>query len=337
VLNLERLRVLQAVARHGSVTAAAAELHVTTSAVSQQLARLEHESGTTLVERNGRGIRLTDSALLLAGHARAILSMAERAQADVDAQAGAVAGRLVLASLPTATRGLAAPALRHLAAAHPALRVELTEADSSESVPALVQGAVDLVIAHDWSNAPLSAPDGLTRTLLLEDRADIAVPATHPLACPAQNQAQDQAGDPDGTAVELDQLGPGPWICGTVGTSCHDWLTFTLRSARLEPRITHTANEYATQLALVAAGLGIAVMPRLGRGQVPAGVHMIAVRPALRRNIYALWRTTAARRPAISAAVAALRAVAASETAASQTAASEPEPGAVSSRAGLVR
>jgi DNA-binding transcriptional LysR family regulator len=299
VLNLERLRVLQAVARHGSVTAAAAELHVTTSAVSQQLARLERESGTTLVERSGRGIRLTDSALLLAGHASAILAMAEEAQADVDAQAGAVAGRLVLACLPTATRGLAAPALRHLAAAHPALHVELAEADSSESVPALIQGAVDLVVAHDWSNAPLSAPDGLTRTLLLEDRADIAVPDTHPLA----RQASEQ-GD---RAVDLDQLGAGPWICGTAGTSCHDWLTFTLRSARLEPRIAHTANEYATQLALVAAGLGVAVMPRLGRGQVPAGVHMIAVRPSLRRNIYALWRSTAARRPAISATVAALR------------------------------
>ena len=299
MLNLERLRVLQAVARHGSVTAAAAELHVTTSAVSQQLARLERESGTTLVERSGRGIRLTDSALLLAGHASAILAMAEEAQADVDAQAGAVAGRLVLACLPTATRGLAAPALGRLDAAHPALHVELTEADSSESVPALVQGAVDLVIAHDWSNAPLSAPDGLTRTLLLEDRADIAVPDTHPLA----RQAREQ-GD---RAVDLDQLGPGPWICGTPGTSCHDWLTFTLRSADLEPRIAHTANEYATQLALVAAGLGVAVMPRLGRGQVPAGVHMIAVRPSLRRNIYALWRSTAARRPAISATVAALR------------------------------
>ncbi len=303
MLNLERLRVLQAVARHGSVTAAAAELHVTTSAVSQQLARLERESGTTLVERSGRGIRLTDSALLLAGHASAILARAEEAQADVDAQAGAVAGRLVLACLPTATRGLAAPALRDLAAAHPALRVELTEADSSESVPALVQGAVDLVIAHDWSNAPLAAPDGLTRTRLLEDRADIAVPATHPLAR--------QAGE--AAAVDLDQLGAGPWICGTAGTSCHDWLTFTLRSAHLEPRIAHTANEYATQLALVAAGLGVAVMPRLGRGQVPAGVHMIAVRPTLRRNIYALWRSTAGRRPAISATVAALRQAAARE------------------------
>jgi molybdate transport repressor ModE-like protein len=296
MLNLERLRVLQAVARHGSVTAAAAELHVTTSAVSQQLTKLERESGTTLVEHAGRGIRLTDAAHVLAGHAGAILSMAEQAQADVDARAGTVSGRLVLASLPTATRGLAAPALRRLADAHPALRVELTEADTSESIPALVQGAVDLVVAHDWSNAPLAARDGVAKTLLALDLADIAVPADHPLP-----------DGPVGGALRLAQLGAGPWICGTPGTSCHDWLTFTLRSARVEPLFAHTVNEYATQLSLVAAGLGIAVMPRLGRGQVPAGVRMIAVRPALRRNIYALWRATAARRPAIGATVAALR------------------------------
>jgi molybdate transport repressor ModE-like protein len=305
VLSLERLRVLQAVARHGSVTAAAAELRVTTSAVSQQLAKLERESGTTLVERSGRGIRLTDAGHLLAGHASAILSMAEIAQADVNARAGTVAGRLVLASLPSATRGLAAPALRQLADAHPALRVELTEADTSESIPALVQGAADLVIAYDWPNAPLAAPEGLTKTLLTEDLADVAVPAGHRVA------AGLAAGG--GGAVRLADLGPGPWICGTPGTSCHDWLTFTLRSAGVEPRLAHTANEYATQLSLVAAGLGIAVMPRLGRGQVPAGVAMISVEPALRRNIYALWRTTAARRPAIAAAVSALRAAAARE------------------------
>ena len=165
---------------------------------------------------------------------------------------------------------------------------------------------MDLVIAHDWSNAPLAAPDGVAKARLLEDPADIAVPAAHPLARQA-------AGAPDGGAVQLAQLGAGPWICGTPGTSCHDWLTFTLRSARLEPRFAHTANEHATQLALVAAGLGIAIMPRLGRGPVPAGVRMITVRPALRRNIYALWRTTAARRPAIGATVLALREAAARE------------------------
>ncbi len=302
MLNLERLRVLQAVARHGSVTAAAAELHVTTSAVSQQLTKLERETATTLVERSGRGIRLTDAAQLLAGHASALLSMAELAQADVDARSGAVAGRLMLASLPTAARGLAAPALRQLADAHPALRVELTEADPSESIPALAQGTADVVIAYDWSNAPLATPDGLAKTVLVEDLADIAVPAAHPLA--------GLAAESEARAIQLAEVGCGPWISGTPGTSCRDWLTFTLRAAGIEPQFGHTASEYATQLCLVAAGLGVAVIPQLGRVQVPADVRMIAVEPALRRRIYALWRTTAARRPAIIATVAALRAAA---------------------------
>ncbi len=307
VLNLERLRVLQAVARHGSVTAAAAELHVTTSAVSQQLTKLERESGAALVERSGRGIRLTDVALLLASHAGTILSMAELAQADVDARAGAVAGRLTLACLPTATRGLAGPALARLAAAHPELCVDLTEADTSESIPWLVQGTKDLVIAHDWANAPLATPAGLSKTLLLEDRADIAVPSGHPLAAKAAGA---------GGAIQLDQLAGEPWICGTPGTSCRDWLTLTLRAANVEPHFAHTANEYATQLSLVAAGLGIAIVPRLGQGPVPAGVRLVAVEPALRRNIYALWRSTAARRPALGATVAAMRAAAAAAAAA---------------------
>jgi DNA-binding transcriptional LysR family regulator len=297
VLNLERLRVLRAVAAYGSITAAAQALHVTTSAVSQQLAKLERETGAQLVERNGRGIRLTEAAELLAGHATSILTLAERAQSDIDARCGTVTGKLTVAGLPTATRGLAAPALRRMGSAHPALRVSLTEADSGEAVQLVARGDADLAIVHDWPNAPLAAPEYLSRALLLEDVADVALPAGHALA--------------GRQTAELAELGDGPWICGTTGTSCHDWLLFTLRSQQAEPVIAHTANEYATQLALVAAGLGIAVMPRLGREPVPPGVRMIAVTPALRRRIYATWRAASARRPAIAATVTALRAAAA--------------------------
>lgn len=296
MLNLERLRVLRAVAAYGSVTGAAQALHVTTSAVSQQLAKLERETGAQLVERSGRGIRLTEAAELLAGHAASILTLAERAQSDIDARSGTVTGRLTVAGLPTATRGLAAAALRQLGSAHPALRVSLTEADSGEALQLVARGDADLAIVHDWPNAPLAAPEDLLRTLLLEDVADVAVPAGHALA--------------GRQTAELAELGEGPWICGTPGTSCHDWLLFTLRSQQAEPVIAHTANEYATQLALVAAGLGIAVMPRLGREPVPPGVRMIAVTPALCRRIYATWRQASARRPVIAATVAALRAAA---------------------------
>ncbi len=101
----------------------------------------------------------------------------------------------------------------------------------------------------------------------------------------------------------MSQLSGEEWIAWQPGTICHDFLLHTLRKEGHEPRITHTAGEYATQLALVAAGLGACILPRLGRGPVPAGVTVVPSEPALRRHVYAAWRTQTTRRSAIRAAV----------------------------------
>ncbi|MGW3728498.1 LysR family transcriptional regulator, partial [Streptomyces sp. NPDC000851] len=122
MLSLDRLRTLDALARHGSVSGAAEGLHVTTSAVSQQLAKLEREVGQRLLTKHGRGVRLTDAGRLLAEHAARILSQVELAQSDLEAQRGQVAGELRLSAFPTAARGLFPTALAALRAAHPALR-----------------------------------------------------------------------------------------------------------------------------------------------------------------------------------------------------------------------
>src|SRR5262245_38517688 len=119
MLDLERLRALHAVSKFGTVSAAADALHVTSSAVSQQLAKLERETGQTLLERNGRGVRLTDAAELLAGHADRILCLVEQASADLEAHKGAVIGELSMASFPTAMRGLGPSALCRLREEHP--------------------------------------------------------------------------------------------------------------------------------------------------------------------------------------------------------------------------
>jgi DNA-binding transcriptional LysR family regulator len=126
--------------------------------------------------------------------------------------------------------------------------------------------------------------------------ADLTLAADHPLA------GQDE--------VDLKELAGDPWISSTPGTICCDWLTHTLRATDREPRIDHMAYEYGSQLALVAAGLGAAILPRLGRWEVPAGVVVRPLRPLLTRRVYAIWRAEAARRPAIRATVEALRAVA---------------------------
>jgi DNA-binding transcriptional LysR family regulator len=294
MLDLERLRALQAVSVHGSVRAAAEAMHVTTSAVSQQLAKLERETGQQLLERSGRGVRLTDAAELLVGHAGKILSLVEEAEADLEAHRGAVVGEIAIAAFATAVRGLVPGALAVLAKRHGDLRVLVEERDPLQSIPLVQRGDLDLAICQAWDNEPQAVPEGLLRTAICDDVADAALPAAHPLA------GRDR--------VALKELAETPWIASTPGSVCYDWLTHTLRSEGLEPRIDHMAYEFASQLSLVDAGLGAAVIPRLGATPVPDGVRLVPLDPSLTRTIYAVWRTEAARRPAIRAVLAALHA-----------------------------
>jgi DNA-binding transcriptional LysR family regulator len=276
MLDLNRLKALHAVHVYGSVGAAADALMVTPSAVSQQIAKLERETGARLMERNGRGVRLTDAAGLLAEHA----------------ERGEVVGRLNVAAFPTAVRGLMPGALVALRQRHPDLWVQLNEREPERVVREVARGELDLGVIQDWMNRPMPIPEGLSKATLLDDVADVAMPAAHPLAGERE--------------VELAALHGEQWISSTPGTICHDWLVFTLRSASLEPVIACMADEYPTQLALVAAGLGCAIVPRLGRDCVPDGARLVPLRPRQSRRIYAVWRTDAARRPAIRAMVDAL-------------------------------
>jgi DNA-binding transcriptional LysR family regulator len=296
MLDLDRLRALHTISVHGSVSAAADVLHVTTSAVSQQVAKLEKETGQKMLERNGRGVRLTDAAELLVEHAERILSLVEVAQADLEAHRGTVVGQLSMGAFPTAARGLGPLALVRLREEHPQLRVLLSEYDPPVSMSLVARGDLDLAIVQDWNNQPLAIPEGLGKSVICNDVADVVLPADHPLA--------------DREVIELKELGGDIWISSTPGTICCDWLTHTLRGVDSEPRIAHMANEHATVLALVAAGLGTAILPRLGRRDVPSGVRVVPVRPQMTRRVYAIWRAEAARRPGIRACVDALRAVA---------------------------
>ncbi|AWK09348.1 LysR family transcriptional regulator [Streptomyces spongiicola] len=297
MLNLERLRTLDALARHGSVSAAADGLHVTTSAVSQQMSKLEREVGQQLLARNGRGVRLTDAGRLLADHAARILSQVELAQSDIEAQRGRAVGEVRLGAFPTAARGLFPAALTALRADHPDLCVRTSELEPEYALREVLRGDLDLAVALDWSNKRLPVPGGLAREPLLDDTADVAMPADHPLA--------------GRTHVDLEDFADDDWVSWPEGEFCYEWLVFTLRAKGIEPRIVHLAGEHHTQLALIAAGLGVCVTPRLGRGPVPEGVSLVPVRQKVRRHIYAVWRADADRRPSIRAALSALRSAAA--------------------------
>ncbi|ARF83312.1 LysR family transcriptional regulator [Kitasatospora aureofaciens] len=288
MLNLERLRVLHAVSTTGSVVGAAQLLHVTTSAISQQIARLEQEIGTNLTERQGRGIRLTEAGTLLAGQAADLLAQVERVMATMAQHRGAVTGSLTIAAFPTAARALLPLTLRALRSRYRDLMVSAREQEPYEAIPAVQRGLLDLAVVEDWTDEPLALPQGLDHRVLFEDTYDIALPADHRLA-----------GLP---VLSLADLGAEDWITSSKGQLCHDWLLRSLKTAR----IAHTASEHPTQIALVAAGLGVAIIPHLGRERTSAPVRFIPLADAPRRRVLAIWRSTSAARPAVGVVVNAL-------------------------------
>jgi DNA-binding transcriptional LysR family regulator len=292
MLNLERLRVLQAVSTTGSVVAAARTLHVTTSAVSQQMARLEREVGQRLVERRGRGIRLTEAGALLARHASDVLSHVEQVEASLAEHRGTVVGTLAVAAFATAARGLLPGVLADLRSRYPELSVSLSEREPADALPALGRGDLDVAVAQDWPDDALRLPAGLSRRHLLNDPFDAALSIEHPLA------------NRDRIAVK--ELTDDDWITWSAGQICHDWFVRKLYPDSEHPRVAHTASEHSTQLALVAAGLGVAVIPRLGREPIPPSVRFVPIDPPPTRRIFAIWRTSATARPVISATLDAL-------------------------------
>ncbi|MFD0143105.1 MULTISPECIES: LysR family transcriptional regulator [unclassified Streptomyces] len=286
MLDLGRLRALHAVAVHGSVGAAAAALGFSPSAVSQQIAKLERETRTTLLERRGRGVRLTDEAHQLASTAEQLLAIVEEAEVRLEERRGLPSGRLSIGCFASAARGLMPRALAELATRHPALDARLTEVDPHISVELVERGVIDLAVAHDWDIAPMPVPPGVEHAVIGDDLCDVLVPRDHPMATRA--------------SVRREELADERWITQPPGSVCHDWLMRTLRATGYEPRIVHQAEENHTQVALVAAGLGIALVPRLGRGTLPPEVTPIRLDPMPTRRLHALWRTGAARRPAIT-------------------------------------
>ncbi|MFI8289810.1 LysR family transcriptional regulator [Streptomyces sp. NPDC085614] len=286
MLDLGRLRALHAVSVHGTVGGAAAALGYTPSAVSQQIAKLERETRTTLLERQGRGIRLTDEAHQLVATAEQLLSLVEEAEVRLEERRGLPAGRLAIGCFASAARGLMPRALAELARRHPSLDARLTEVDPHLSIELVARGVIDLAVAHDWDIAPMPTPPGVEQAVIGDDLCDVLVPRAHPLS--------------ERASVRREELAGERWISQPPGTVCHDWLMRTLRSTGYEPHIVHQAEENHTQVALVAAGLGVALVPRLGRGTLPPEVTPVRLDPVPTRRLRALWRTGAARRPAIT-------------------------------------
>jgi DNA-binding transcriptional LysR family regulator len=301
VLDLRRLRLLRELNERGTIAAVADALAFTPSAVSQQLAILEREAGVPLLVRAGRGVRLTDPALMLVEHADALLERAALAESDLAAAAGAVTGRARIAGFQSVCLRLALPAMEALARDAPRLRCELVEAEPEQALPELAVGDLDLVLADEWQHGPRRLAAGLERHDLLEDPVLIALPARHAIA----RRHRD--------AVPLGALADAIWVTGHAEMG---WDEMTVRTCRehggFDPDVRHRTNDANASMALVARGLAVALLPRFA---LPARTRGLALRAiagtSVARSIFAVTRATDAARPSTRAVLAAIRAVAA--------------------------
>jgi DNA-binding transcriptional LysR family regulator len=264
MLDVTRLRVLVAVARHGSVTAAARALNYAQPSVSHHIARLEAETGTQLFERVGRGIRLTEAGRLLAERAEEIIGRLDSAEAELAAHVGLQQGRVRLAAFPSALGTLVPAAAARLAAETPGLEFMLTEAEPPEALRMRRPGYVDVAVVfqhyqRDLDAAPPQPADEGTRgVLLLDEPIHLVTPA----AAAGRGGADEAVSLAEPVPVaELAAYAASKWIAGCE--RCRSYLVRQCESAGFTPRIAFTTDDYLAVQALVAAGLGVTTLPGL--------------------------------------------------------------------------
>jgi len=287
MLDVRRLRLLRELAHLGTIAAVAEALAFSPSAVSQQLSVLEKEAGVPLLERTGRRVALTPAGRNLVRHAEAVLERLERAGAELAHARQGLAGPLRIGAYPSATRTIVPAALAELTARHPGLEPMLSEVDPAGVAAALRAGELDVALVHEYDLVPNEPEPGIAVT---------GPVFTEPMYLAAPG--------PGGLTAHRDAA----WIMAAPGTLCHTMTLRACQAAGFSPRVRHQVDDFATVLALVAVGQGVALVPHLGTtGSRPSGVTLTRL-PMYRRTRTA-FRAGAAAHPAVAAFSAALHAV----------------------------
>jgi DNA-binding transcriptional LysR family regulator len=297
MIELRRLRALRELADRGTIAAAAQALHVTPSAVSQQLAALEQEVGQALLLPNGRTVRLTAAAEAILAHADAVFSELERMNAALAELAAGERGTVRIGSFATGIRGLIVPAVGWLRERAPDIELRVEESEAPELFHLLARGELDAAISMESDSAPRRDDERFVRIELMADVLDIALPADHPLAARP--------------SVPLAALAGEPFVAPPRGWSCDDVIRVACATAGFAPAVAHRSADWTVVMALVGAGLGVACVPRLAQDKPPAGVTLrpIAGDPAC-RHLFVACRRGAEKHPALRLVIDALRAVA---------------------------
>ncbi|MEU8776718.1 LysR substrate-binding domain-containing protein [Streptomyces sp. NPDC048606] len=309
MLDVKRMVFLRDLAEHGKVTDVAALHRVTPSAVSQQLRALEAEAGAVLVEREGRGLRLTPAGAALAAACEPVLAALERAEGAVRALDRGPVGELRVGCAPSALAPLAAPLLAALAARHPGLRPLIVQADPEEAVPLLRRRRLDLAVTYAYPLLGAPPAPGTTAVPLFDDPLCLALPR-------ALLPAYEEKG--------LAALRGLDWVSAPAPSSCREMLVHACRNAGFTPRVAHECADLRAGLWLVATGRAASILPRLLCDAPPPGAVVVEL-PGPGRTLEALVREGTRSRPAVAAALEALVAIGAA-TAAGPAAVAETVP-----------
>jgi DNA-binding transcriptional LysR family regulator len=265
MLNLNRLRILVEVAGHGSFSAAADALSYTQSAVSQQIAALEAETGVTLLERLPRGVRLTPAGEVLLEYAEGIIARLHAAEAEMAAIAGLRGGQLRMASFPTAGATLMPLAIAIFRAQHPEVELTLAEGEPEEIAPRLSAGEFDIALLFEFEGTSESLGPDLSRVPLFEDPMFLALPADHALA---RRQT-----------LRLENLRAEAWIQTSASSPCAQHVVRSCHAAGFEPIVSFESDDYQTVQGLVAAGVGVALIPKLALSGARDDIAIRALSP----------------------------------------------------------
>jgi DNA-binding transcriptional LysR family regulator len=279
MLNVQRLRILREVVARGSFSAAADSLSYTQSAVSQAVATLEAETGAQLIERDRRGVRPTAAGATLVTHAEAILSRIEAAEVELNAILGVRGGLLRMASFPTAGNTIMPLAIANFRTAHPEVELSLAEGEPEEIVPRLRAGEFDLALLFEFRDVGESLGPGLRSVELLEDPMHVALPEGHRLA--------------GKTALRLEDLQAEAWVQTSASSACARHVVRLCHTAGFEPIVSFESDDYQTVQGLVAAGVGVALIPELALTSVrdDITVRVLSPRAPMRRVLAATPRS----------------------------------------------
>lgn len=290
-LDVGRLRVLREVGLRGTIAGAARSLGLTASAVSQQLAQLEREAATPLVDRSSRGVALTGAGRALADRAGEVLDVLQAARADLDRLTGTLGGPIRVAAVASAAVTFVSAAVCQLAAAHPELDVAVTAAEPAAALDRLLTGDADLAVVDEYDYVPLALPDFVVTRELRADPLVVTVPA----------------GWPGARRPSLARLADVDWVMPPDDAACGLAVRSACRAAGFEPRVRWTSDDMLVLARAVAAGHGIAVLPLLSVAREVAGVEVRALRePRLERRLTAVVRGSVASRPTVTAVLDAL-------------------------------